>query len=222
MKLCILTILFTGLELIFIDHCESATHVYYVKPTEDAECPGHPCETLQYYLDTHHNGSMAIEFQNTTLILLNGTHTIKSKLASQNNFVHAFRSTIKIKAQKNHLVFIEVPEGEEYHLRFILQGSSLYMENLNLLGIISIGVYDCSTTLLPSIICDCSLHPDWYDCLSYYAGELQLSSVNLCDIKFEISVSKQACFDNINAYRSFIIFMQADTAIFYNTWFWNS
>ena len=165
MKLCTLAILLIGVEFILFSRCKSGTYVYYVKPTEDAECPGQSCETLQYYLNTLHNRYMAIEFQNTTLILLNGTHTIRSILN-----IRIFWSVINIRGEKNHTVIVKIPNDEEYRLLFILQGSSLYMENLNLLYGLSIGVYDCSSKLLHTSqpqLCDCSPFPNWYDCPSY-------------------------------------------------------
>ena len=94
------------------------------------------------------------------------------------------------------------------------------MENLNLLYILSIGVYDCSSMLLRILqpqLCDCSLFPEWYNCPSYYHGKLQLSSVNSIASRFEISVSQQARFDNSIVYHSFIFFTQTDYAVFYNS-----
>ena len=213
MKLGTLIILLIGIEFILFNRCKS--EMYYVKPVEDAECPGQPCAILQYYLDTLRNRSTTIEFQNTTLIFLNGTYTIRNTSL----IVRIFRSVISIRGEKNHNVTVEIPEDEVYTLLFILQGSIWYMENLNLRRVISIAVYDCSSVLRTSQpkFCDCSLFPDWYDCPSYDHGKLQFSSVNSAWSRFEISVSQKAHFNSCTFHHSFIFFTQTDYAIFYNT-----
>jgi hypothetical protein len=218
------------MEFILSNRCKSET--YYVKPSEDAECPGQPCEILQYYLSF---GYATIESQNTTLILLNGTHTIRNvpDFFDDEGIICICRSVIDIRGEKNHNVTVKLDEVDS--LCFILQGSRLYMENLNLQGAPFIGVYDCSNSSIRTshFYCDCS---DCYDCPSYDRGKLQVSSVNLISSRFDISVSQlqvlsvnlissrfdinsvsqQAHFNSCTIYQSFIFFMQTDYAIFYN------
>ena len=217
MKLCTFAILLLfGVESILFNRCKGET--YYVKPTEDAECPGQSCETLQYYLDSFNEG---IEFQNITLILLNGTHAIRSS-----HSIHIFRAVLNIIGEKNHSVTVANPSDEEnYSLLFILQGSGLHMENLNLLYILPVAVYDCLSTLLRTaqpMACDCSLFPDWYDCPLYDHGKLHLSAVSSTNSIFEISISQQTHFNNTIFHHSFIDFTQTDHAVFYNTTLFDS
>ena len=107
-----------------------------------------------------------------------------------------------------------------YSLLFILQGSRLYIENLNLSPAIPMGVYDCSS--LYTQFCDCSesdsLFPYFDDC----GGSLQVSSVNSIVTTFSIGISQQARFINCIFHHSFIFFGQTDYAILYNTTLFDS
>ena len=222
MKLGTLIIVLIVIECILFSRCKSET--YYVKASEDADCPDQPCEILQYYLDTLYNGFTTIEFQDITLILLNGTHTIRSTHNDYNITILIFRSVLNVVGEKNHNVIVKIPENNEYSLLFILQGSKLYIENLNLLPTIPMGVYDCSSIFLNSQFCDCSLlmFPDFYDCPSYDGGKLQVSSVNSITTTFRIGVSQQAHFNDCIFHHSFIFFTQTDYAILYNTTLFDS
>ena len=219
MKLSALLIVLIGIEGIFFSCCKDET--YYVKAREDADCPGHPCEILEYYLDaTLSNGLITIKAQdNITLILLNGTHTLSIRSTGNNYNIIIFQSVLNIVGEKNHNVIVDIPENDETRysllLMFILQGSRLNIENLNLLPTISMGVYDCSS--FPTQFCDCSesLFPDFDDC----GGTLQVSSVNLIMITLGIGISQQAHFIDCIFHRSFIFFNQTDYAILYNTTF---
>jgi predicted outer membrane repeat protein len=223
MKLGTLVILLIGMEFILSNRCKSET--YYVKPSEDAECPGQPCETLQSFIDTlGFAGYATIESQNTTLVLLNGTHTMSTGNAPWLTFTLIFRSVIGIRGEKNHNVIVEIPDDEMDPLWFILQGSRLHMENLNLDVTPSIGVYDCSNSSIRSektlsdYCRDCSMFPGWYDCPSYDGGMLQVSSVNLIlSRQLVVSVSQQAHFNSCTVYQGFIFFVYTDYAIFCNT-----
>ena len=82
-------------------------------------------------------------------------------------------------------------------------------------------MYDCSSSSILShtSACDCSFFPDWYDCLSHYGGQLQLSSVN-----FTIRVHLKLAFHNkltlitsFSITRTFISVTQTDYVVFYNT-----
>ena len=108
MKLCTLLIVLIGIECIFFSHCKGET--YYVKTRDDADCPGHPCEILEYYLDTKFsNGLATIEAQDITLVFLNGTHSIRSA-HNYNITILIFRSVLNIVGEKNHNVIVEIPE----------------------------------------------------------------------------------------------------------------
>ena len=229
MKLSTLVIILIGMECILFSRCKSET--YYVKAREDADCPDQPCEILQYYLDTTLNNEFTtIEFQDITLIFLNGTHTIRSAHSNYYNNINyniisqvliIFQSVLNIVGEKNCNVIVEIPENKKYSLVFILQGSILSIENINFLSVspIILQVYDCSSILLYyTQFCDCSLlnFSDFYDCPSYGDGELQVSSVNLISTTFHISVSQLAHFDDCIFRFSFIFFIQTNYAVLYN------
>ena len=214
MKLSTLLIVLIGIECIFFSRCKGQT--YYVKAREDADCPNQPCEILEDYLDTTlSNGLTTIRAQYITLVFLNGTHSIRSAHNNYNITIHIFRSVLNIVGEKNHNVIVEIPENDEtqYSLLFILQGSRLYIENLNLLPAIPMGVYDCSS--LYTQFCDCSesLFPDFDDC----GGTLQVSSVNSIMTIFSIGISQQAHFINCIFHHSFIFFRRTEYAVLCNT-----
>ena len=50
---------------------------YYVKPSQSSQCPGQPCETLQYYLSDNVNTTLNQQ-KNITMIFLTGNHTVNS------------------------------------------------------------------------------------------------------------------------------------------------
>lgn len=165
------------LEYCFISYCEGES-TYYVKPTPDTECPGQPCETLQYYLDNINTSNRSsprvvnVDYDDITVIFLNGTHGINTSIESSVNIILS-QSTLRIIGQENVTIqCLWLPYV--CPLVFSLEYSDLYIDGLTSIFALYIGIID------------------YFDA----PGFLSLSSVTLHWTKFEIEVI-QAYFDHL-------------------------
>ena len=101
---------------------------YYVKPSQSTECPGQPCETLNYYLK---NVKTTInQEKNLTMIFLNGNHSLYFEILTANPPIKT--AVIRmIGANNNVLIKALSVSGYslEYHMSFV-NNNDVSLQNL--------------------------------------------------------------------------------------------
>ena len=113
MKLVYLLPAFLAISLITTIPSQSAT--FYVKPTPNTTCPGQPCETLQYYLDSRVYTQKCIQNLNlitsdVTMIFMSGVHTINGTSTNRVNIGFSIcisSSSVNLMGQERNNVKIQ-------------------------------------------------------------------------------------------------------------------
>ena len=99
---------------------------YYVKPSKTTECPGQPCETLNYYLANMLN---EINHQkNVTMVFLNGNHSLSQQ--SQSPMITTSVIQMIGESKKTKVVASDLEwNALAYHL-VIMNNKQVYFQNL--------------------------------------------------------------------------------------------
>ena len=132
MKNCLLLVTATIGVFSLMVSGDPAGVTYYVKPSQSTECPGQPCETLNYYLK---NVKTTInQEKNLTMIFLNGNHSLDYQILRTNPTIKT--PVIRMAGENNNVSIKALSVSEPYNLWYMpfVNNNDVSLQNLVVIG----------------------------------------------------------------------------------------